>query len=64
MKVGDLVRLMMELHLGRRATRLNNQLAIIIEHNETRCNPWKVKVINGGEIWLKSHELERLNAAN
>ena len=60
MKVGDLVRLMMELHLGQRATRLNNQLAIIIEHNETRCNPWKVKVINGGEIWLKPHDLEKL----
>ena len=59
MKVGDLVRLMMELHLGQRATRLNNQLAIIIEHNEAACNPWKVKVINDREIWLKSHELEK-----
>lgn len=60
MQVGDLVRLMMELHLGLRATRLNKQLAIIIEHNETRCNPWKVKVINGGEIWLKPRDLEKL----
>ena len=60
MKVGDLVRLMMELHLGQRATRLNNQLAIIIEHNEAACNPWKVKAINGVVLWLKPHDLEKL----
>ena len=60
MKVGDLVRLMMELHLGRRATRLNKQLAVIVRHNEAACNPWKVKVINGVVLWLKSHELEKL----
>ena len=59
MKVGDLVRLMISHHLLY-SNRLDSQLAIIIEHNETRCNPWKVKVINGGEIWLKPRDLEKL----
>ena len=63
MKVGDLVRLMTEhyLHAGSPQCVANGQLAIIVEHNEAVCNPWKVKVIrNDREIWLKSHELDLL----
>jgi hypothetical protein len=59
MKVGDLVRLMVSNHLGD-PSRLNNQLAVIVRHNEAACNPWKVKVINGVVLWLKSYELEKL----
>ena len=59
MKVGDLVRLMVSNHLLD-TERLNNQLAVIVRHNEAACNPWKVKVISDREIWLKSHELEKL----
>tara|TARA_R110002020_G_scaffold38731_1_gene116003 strand:- start:2135 stop:2314 length:180 start_codon:yes stop_codon:yes gene_type:complete len=57
MKVGDLVRLMMG-HYLLDSKRYSGQLAVIIRYNEAACNPWKVKVISGGEIWLKSHELE------
>ena len=63
MKVGDLVRLMTEhyLHASSPQCVANGQLAIIVEQNEAVCNPWKVKVIrNDREIWLKSHELEKL----
>ena len=59
MKVGDLVRLMISHHLLY-SNRLDSQLAVIVEHNEAACNPWKVKVINDRELWLKSHELEKL----
>jgi hypothetical protein len=60
MKVGDLVRLMVSIPFTD-SKRYSGQLAVIIRHNETACRgryPWKVKVISGGEIWLKSHELE------
>ena len=62
MKVGDLVRLMTEhyLHASSPQCVANGQLAIIVEQNEAVCNPWKVKVINGGEIWLKPRDLEKL----
>jgi hypothetical protein len=64
MKVGDLVRL----RIGHRSydkcaldfKHYSSQLAVIIRHNEAACNPWKVKVINDREIWLKSYELEKL----
>ena len=59
MQVGDLVRLMVSNHLLD-TERLNNQLAVIVRHNEAACNPWKVKVINGVVLWLKSYELEKL----
>jgi hypothetical protein len=57
MKVGDLVRLVTHHHLLS-TLRPHGQLAVIIRYDEEVYNPWKVKVINGGEIWLKSHELE------
>ena len=60
MKVGDLVRLMTEHYLLAPHCWAAGQLAIIIRHNEAACNPWKVKVINGVVLWLKSYELEKL----
>ena len=61
MKVGDLVKVMTKrfLHLPVVLTS-NGQLAIIIEHNEAVCNPWKVMIMTGEESWFKPNELELL----
>jgi len=59
MKVGDLVRLMTEHYLvALPLASQAGQLAIIIEHNEAVCNPWKVMIMTGEGYWLKTHELE------
>jgi len=58
MKVGDLVRLMTEHYLVALPSFSPGQLAIIIEHNEAVCNPWKVMIMTGEGYWLKTHELE------
>ena len=60
MKVVDLVKVMTNRYLFGPVAQAHGKLAVIIGYKYT-CNHWRVKTMDGMELWLKSNELELLN---
>ena len=60
MKVGDLVKVMTNRYLFGPVAQAHGKLAVIIGYKYT-CNHWRVKTMDGMELWLKSNELELLH---
>ena len=60
MKVGDLVKVLTNRYLSFPSAQAHGKLGVIIGYKYT-CNHWRVKTMDGMELWLKSNELELLN---
>ena len=60
MKVGDLVKVLTNRYLSYPFAQAHGKLGVIIGYEYSRSH-WRVKTMDGMELWLKSNELELLN---